>query len=335
MDKRLIWTTEELNCYGFWVLTAGAEMGRFEKNPIMLFNHHRTVEGKRDEILPVGKWRDWRVEADGSITGVPVFDMTDEFAAAIARKVEGEFLSACSVGIRILEVSEEPRYLKQGQTRPTVIKWELRETSVVDIPANPGAAGIVLYDADDNVITLSDDGSEGPLRLINQSNNVQMKQVALKLGLSDGATEAEVLSAVTSLTDKHAGEVAALKADKAAAEAELKLLKDEQAAAQKAEAAELVEGAVKEGKITAELKDTYLKLFETDFDNTKRILGGTPARRSLSDRAATAGSGTEYASMSWDDLDRKGLLAELKEKHPDLYEVKYKSMSAGLNIKKS
>ena len=40
----------------------------------------------------------------------------------------------------------------------------------------------------------------------------------------------------------------------------------------------------------------------------------------------------KYAAKSWDELDRAGLLAELKANHPDLYEKKYKEMAASLHI---
>ena len=46
----------------------------------------------------------------------------------------------------------------------------------------------------------------------------------------------------------------------------------------------------------------------------------------------SGGDSSRYASMSWDELDKAGLLAELKTNDPDLYTKKYKEMSAGLHI---
>lgn len=332
MAKKLIWTNEDLNSYGFWVLTSGIDMSRFDKNPIMLFNHHRTWEGRKDEILPIGKWQNRQTDEDGVMTGEPVFDMKDDFAAKIANKVDGGFLTACSIGIRVIEVSEDPKYMKPGQMRATVTKCELKEVSVVDIPANPNAAGIVLYDDNDKVITLSDGADDCPIRLITNQNNIKMKEVALKLGLPEAASEAEVLAAVTRLQDKHAQETATLTAEKVKAEAEVKRLKDEKVATQKAEASSLVDQAVKSGKIPAELKDTYLGLFEKDFEGTKKAVLAMSGRQSLGSRVTTSGAGEEYAKMSWDELDKKGLLAELKENNPDLYKQKFETMSKTLNI---
>lgn len=330
--KKLIWTDEALNSYGFWVLTSGIDMSRFDKNPIMLFNHHRTLYGRNDEILPIGKWQNYGIDKDGVMSGEPVFDTKDPFAAKIAEKVEGGFLSACSIGIRILEMSEDAKYLKPGQQRPTVTRCELREVSVVDIPANPNAAGIVLYDENDQVISLSDGGDLGPLRLINNQNSNQMfKQIALKLGLPEAATEADVLAKL----DANAQEIATLKSERDKAQADLKEYEDKAKEARQKEAADLVDAAVKDGRIDAAKKDTFLKLFEADHEGAKTALESIPARVGLKERTATNGEGSDsLRGMSWDDIDKAGRLKELKEKYPELYEQKFKEMSANLRISK-
>lgn len=331
MSKKLIWTDEQLNSYGFRVLTSGIELSRFEKNPIMLFNHHRSDLGKKDEILPIGIWKEYAIGDDGTMSGVPVFDMNDEFAATIAAKVEGGFLTACSIGIRVIEVSEDPRLMLPGQTRPTVTRCELREVSIVDIPANPNAAGVVLYDDCDKVIELTDDEAS-PVRLIHKLNTIKpMKEIVLKLGLPEDATADELAQAIERLHDAHVEEVKKLTEAKEKAEAEVKRLTDEKIAEQQAEAAALVDQAVKAGKISADLKASYLRLFESDFAATKAVLCGMPARKSLAART----DDTEcrgLAALSWDEIDRAGRLAELREHYPDLYAEKYREMSASLII---
>lgn len=323
---KLIWTDEQLNSYGFWVLSSGIDMKRFNKNPIMLFNHHRSWEGKTDEILPIGRWENHNVDENGIMTAEPVFDTKDAFAAKIADKVSGGFLSACSIGIRIIEVSEDKKFLKKGQTRPTVTKCELREVSIVDIPSNPNAAGIVLYDDNDKVISLSDGDDTGLLRLI-KTTNKNMKEIALKLGLPESATEDEVLA---KLNDQ-ASQIATLKTERDNAVAELKTFKEEALTARKAEANSLVDAAVKEGRIDASQKDNYLKLFEVDHKNTKAVLSSLPIRTPLNGRAVS-GDNTSYEKMSWDEIDKAGLLKDLKEKHPDLYQQKFDEMSSKLNM---
>ena len=325
---KLIWTDEQLNSYGFWVLSSGIDMKRFDKNPIMLFNHHRSWEGKTDEILPIGRWENYNVDENGLMTAEPVFDTKDAFAAKIADKVSGGFLSACSIGIRIIEVSEDKKFLKKGQTRPTVTKCELREVSIVDIPSNPNAAGIVLYDDNDKVISLSDGDDTGLLRLI-KTTNKNMKEIALKLGLPESATEDEVLA---KLNDQ-ASQIATLKTERDNAVAELNSLKEKAAETRKAEATSLVDAAIKEGRIDVSKKTEYLKLFEADHESAKAVLLSIPVRTPINSRVVTV-DGSSYENMSWDEIDRKGLLKELKEKYPDLYRKKLGEMSAELKISK-
>lgn len=145
-----------------------------------------------------------------------------------------------------------------------------------------------------------------------------MKNVALTLGLQENAGEADVLAAVNKLKSDHRAEVETLTTAKNKAEEELKTLRDGIEAERKAEAAGLVDAAIEAGKITAELKETYLGLFAKDHESTKKAIEAISGRTKLSDlagKAAAAGT-AKYADLSWDELDRKGLLAELKERHP-------------------
>lgn len=333
MAKRLNWTNEELNSYGFWVKTDGIMMDAFDKNPIMLFNHHRTFMGKKDEILPTGKWEDYKKENSGEMTGVPVFDMNDDFAAKIGNKVENGFLTACSIGISIIETSDDPQYLKAGQTHATVTKCILKEVSVVDIPANPNAAGIVLYDENDKVVNLSDNGFNNIIPLINNKNDNKMKQVLTKLGLPENASEAEALSAVIKLKETADGELLEMKKAKEQVETELKRLTEVQKTAEKEEAKSIVADAVLKGKISSKAQDDYLALFDLNFAHAKKIVQDLTPRTKLSDALNSAGKDTSsLANLSWDELDKKGLLKKLKDEDPELYKTKYAEMAASIRI---
>lgn len=316
----MILSDEGLNSHGFWVRTSGIDLTRFRKNPVMLFNHHRTMRGAKDEMLPIGRWDDLKVE-DGVLTGVPVFDENDEFAVKIKNKVEGGFLSGCSIGIRAKKWSEKAEDLKPGQTYPTVTECELMEVSVVDIPSNPNSAGgVVLFDSDENVITLAD--GRLPDGIINKLKPTQMnKDLALKLGLPETATVEECCAAIDQLKAKDA-EIQTLKSEKSDLENEIGTLKAEKSAAEKAEAVKLVDEAVKDGRIDAKAKERFEKLFESDFDNAKAILESIPKRTPLGGSVVPEGGG-RFEKMSWDELDRQELLAELKAKDPALYEKKY------------
>lgn len=306
----MILSDESLNSYGFWVKTEGISLERFLKNPIMLYNHHRTGCGKTDEILPIGRWENLEIN-NGVLTGVPVFDENDEFAMKIKSKVENGFLTGCSIGITITSWSENKEDLKQGQIYPTAMTCELMEVSIVDIPANPNSAGgVILFDNEKNVITLAN--GVLPEGIINKlKTNKMSKEIALKLGLAETASPEECTNAIE-----------ALKADKTRLEKENADLKKEKVDALKAESEKLINEAIKTGRIDAKAKEQFEKLFSTDFDNAKSILEAIPQRVSLNQRI-TEQTDNGFEKMSWDELDRKELLAELKAKDPALYERKY------------
>ena len=113
-----------------------------------------------------------------------------------------------------------------------------------------------------------------------------------------------------------------MKADKTRLEKENADLKKEKVDALKAESAKLINDAIKTGRIDAKAKEQFEKLFESDFDNAKSILEAIPQRVPLKQRINEQ-TGNGFEKMSWDELDRKELLAELKEKDPALYERKY------------
>lgn len=308
--KRMILSDESLNSYGFWVKTEGISLERFLKNPIMLYNHHRTGCGKTDEILPIGRWENLEIN-NGVLTGVPVFDENDEFAMKIKSKVENGFLTGCSIGITITSWSENKEDLKQGQIYPTAMTCELMEVSIVDIPANPNSAGgVILYDKEENLITLAN--GTLPEGIINKlKTNKMSKEIALKLGLAETASPEECTNAIE-----------ALKADKTRLEKENADLKKEKVDALKAESEKLINEAIKTGRIDAKAKEQFEKLFSADFDNAKSILEAIPQRVSLNQRINEQ-TDNGFEKMSWDELDRKELLAELKAKDPALYERKY------------
>ena len=137
------------------MLTSGAVIDGFIKNPVLLFNHIRPEGNMKNQILPIGHWQDIKVEGD-EITGVPYFDDKDEFAMQIYNKVEGGHIRMCSAGAEPLETSKRSKDLLPGQKLATVTKWLLKEGSICDIGANPDSLNVALYDADDKQIKLSE-----------------------------------------------------------------------------------------------------------------------------------------------------------------------------------
>lgn len=310
--KRLVLSDENLNSYGFYTITAGIDLGRFQKNPIMLYNHHRTYMGQTNEMLPVGRWENLRID-NGILSGEAVFDEKDPFAVKIKDKVESGFLKGCSIGIRVIETSEDRALLKPGQTRPTVTRCELMEVSIVDIPSNPNASDVVFYD--DHMVCLSIDGDIQEMQKLNLQQN--MNNIALKLGLPEKATEQECINVIEDLQSLK-DELNTLRADNAKMAAELADMK-------KASVEKILNDAIRTGRIDAKAKKQFENLFESDFDNARSILESLPKRIPLRDtvRETSLEDGI-YGQLSWDELDRKGLLPELRERNMELFKLKFK-----------
>lgn len=170
---------------------------------------------------------------------------------------------------------------------------------------------------------------------IHNQNDKKMKEVALKLGLPESASEAEVLAAVVNLNSSHATEMAALKGAKEAAEAEVARLKKEKEDTIAADAVAYADQLVKDGKITADAKEATVEAYKANPENTRKMLGGISGRVKLSGMVGKSGGGSsKFAGMTWDELDKSGMLAELKEKDPELYQAKYDEMATKLNIRR-
>ena len=172
------------------------------------------------------------------------------------------------------------------------------------------------------------------------NNREQMEKINLSaeaivaLGSKSGQMdEAAVSAAIVAAVAAKDEEIASLKAAKETAEAEIARLRKEKEDAVAAEAVSFADALVKAGKISADARDAAVETFKANPENARKIFGSVPERTKLSSLAGTQGGDAgKYAAKSWDELDRAGLLAELKANHPDLYEKKYKEMAASLHI---
>lgn len=191
MARTVVISNSKLNRYGFRMLTAGALLEHFKRNPIMLFMHNRPWRGTKDEILPLGTVQNLKIE-DDDILGDLEFDLKDEFAAKIAQKWDDGIYKMVSVGATVIEYSTDPSVLLPGQTRATATKWILDEVSVVDMGANDDA--IAIKNTKGEYITLKDGANLDFIPII--ENKPKMKKIALKYGLPEDATEEQILDAI-------------------------------------------------------------------------------------------------------------------------------------------
>ncbi len=321
MPKRIIINDESINSRGFWVNTDGIDLSAFLKNPIMLWNHNRDWNGTINTQLPIGYWKDLRI-ANGVLTGEPVFDDKDEFAVKIKNKYESGVLNACSMGFQVLEWSEAPENLKAGQTVATVTRCLLKEISICDIPSNANAT-VVLYDNDNKMINLSD----LPIMAIGPKNinNNMPKEIALKLGLDENASPQACVNAIDELKSEIASHEATrqnLDQENRQLKQRLKAIDDAEAEAQKQEVVNLLDDAVKSGRIDAKARPQFEKLFELDHEAAKTALAALPERKPMEAKPAGTGDG-DLCKMSWDELDKAERLYELKTKYPDIYQQKF------------
>lgn len=321
MAKEVIISTSGLNCYGGRVLTSGIDLTQFQKNPLLLWMHRRSFD--RD-AMPIGLIDNLRTDGDRLI-GTPVFDQNDEFAKKIESKWENGFLRMASAGIEIIETSDAPEHLLQGQTRRTITRCRLEEVSIVDMGGNDEA--LQLYDRSGKVLKLAAGEDNDALPLLapekkddpsgtapdgkadNQTNKLTQsmnKEILQLLGLSETATEQEAVGALRLLKEK-ADKVETL---------------------QLASITAVVDGAIAEKRITADKKEHFVNIGKAaGIDSLRTTLSLMQPVRKPTEviRQTDAPRDDEpktYAKLSDVPADQ---LEKLREERPQDYERLYKA----------
>lgn len=319
MAKEVIISTSGLNCYGGRVLTSGIDLTQFQKNPLLLWMHRRSFD--RD-AMPIGRIDNLRTDGDRLI-GTPVFDQNDEFAKKIESKWENGFLRMASAGIEIIETSDAPEHLLQGQTRRTITRCRLEEVSIVDMGGNDEA--LQLYDRSGKVLKLAAGEDNDALPLLapekkddpsgtapdgkdnnqtNKSTQSMNKEFLQLLGLSETATEQEAVGALRLLKEK-ADKVETL---------------------QLASITAVVDGAIAEKRITADKKEHFVNIGKAaGIDSLRTTLSLMQPVRKPTEviRQTDAPRDDEpktYAKLSDVPADQ---LEKLREERPQDYERLY------------
>jgi hypothetical protein len=303
------------------MLTSGANLDEFKKNPVMLLMHN-------DWDMPIGRWENIRVEGT-QILADPVFDELDEKAAKIKGKVDRDFVRMASVGSWAPEAIEyEPDPERPGETIAVVTKWTVREASIVPIGSNHNA--MYFYDRESGKPVDVADLQE-LIKLMDTKTNVtpnkkKMDGLNKILNLADTATDAEREAAIQSIiADRDR-----LKSDNVTLADRIDELNIADKNKKSAEAINLIDTAVKDGRLDAKGKDTFVKLFDLDFDSAKATLEAIPTRLTVTERIAagketTAVELADLQKQTWDDLDKAGKLLSLKDNFPDLYSQKFEA----------
>ena len=307
MGKRVRITNDSLNSYGTRVLTSGMEIGQYERNPVLLYQHNRGQV--------IGYVKDIKVE-NNEATGELMFDCASELSQRCKKQFEFGSLRMVSVGIDILETSEAKEHLIQGQTRPTITRSKLFEVSLVDIGANDDA---IVLQKDGERITLGKNETSSFVILINSNNNNQIqtqmekKELCLLLGLPETADEATIKAAIGDLKKSQA-EFTKLEAEKATLEVE--------------RLTAAVDKAIGEKRIDATKKDQFVELGKkVGYQELQNIFAAMSPQTKLStvirhQGGAPTGGEKTYKKLSEVSSDE---ILKLRKEQPEEYKRLYKA----------
>ena len=301
-NKRVRITNERLNSYGTRILTAGMDVSQYERNPVLLYMH------ERGQVI--GYVKDLKVEGD-EVTGELMFDEASELSVRCKKQWEFGSLKMVSVGIDVLELSEDKQHLVEGQTSPTITRSKLFEVSVVDIGANDDA--IVLM-RDGKRLEMGKDG-ESPLPKLNhnkkQDKDMKKEEIALLLGLPADASEESIKAKVDELK---------------AAAAERETLAKENDALQLSRIETAVEGAISEKKITAEKKAHFIELGKkVGIESLSATFDAMSPQVKLSDVVGHQGGAP--VDKTWQKLSDvpSNKILELRKSQPEEYKRLFKA----------
>jgi hypothetical protein len=250
MTHTFVVNTENVNEYGYRILTDGIDYKQYMRNPVVLFMHDRYNSKDRGSEV-IGRVVQL-YKKDTQLVAEIEFDEKDAFAKKIADKVEGGFIRMASMSADVKGTSSEPELLLSGQQYETVTKCKLVEISIVDIGGN------------DDALKLSKNGQPISLKKVNINKNENMSKlatIALALGIAAETPEDTVV-----------GEVQKLKLAKETSDKKVIKLEKQINDVRVGEATALVEKAISLSLIPESLKASQIKAFESDFDGQKAIL---------------------------------------------------------------
>ena len=244
MSKRITLCSGKPNRAGYRIVPEGVVLTSYEKNPVLLGMHN-------GQMLSIGNILELKIE-DGELTGLPVFDMEDPVAAEYARKYDKGFMRACSMGHDPFAFSEDLALAMPGQTLATVTGTELLEVSMCNIPGDRDAvlrlSGRSLSDFGDiDIIPKLQLSNEQKINHNKIESKMDFKNIAIELGLNDGATETEIVAGI-------------------------KTLKLSQEVAKKERVEALMTLGIEKKVITEENRSNYEKLAYADFESTSTLI---------------------------------------------------------------
>lgn len=302
VEKEFCLTDNSVNVYGYRLLTEGLLLERF--NPPIGYLMH-----DRDKGVAV-RWEDFRFEGD-KLYAKPVIN--DKDFPQLAQLIEDGFYNAASVGhIVVMGWSDEEKMMIDGQSDITVTKWFPRECSIVDIPGNYNAIA-KLYDENDNVLhDLTDNLSS----INNHKKESSMKKILLPLLMAAGFNDLNESSS-EAMFEESIKQLIARADECQKAKNELESLKSKM---MQDEVESILKEALDAHKITHQMAEKLRKTYAQSPQDLKDLLSCAEPKQKV---VVASESTSDYARMSWDELDRAGKLALLKANDPEMFAQKF------------
>lgn len=121
-EVEFVVSTNAVDAHGERIDVNGISLKEYKKNPVVLWGHDAFN-------LPIGTAsKIWK--SDNRLMARAKFDMSDEFAQKVYRKIKDGILRAVSIGGMVEEWADDGM---------TIAKLNMKEFSVVSVPANPEA----------------------------------------------------------------------------------------------------------------------------------------------------------------------------------------------------
>lgn len=201
MDMKFIVSDESIvNSHGSRIITGtsnkdGINIEGYEDNMPVYYNHDWLMGA-----LPIGQTA-LLEKSNGQLIGTPLFDeeALDDTTKDVLHKIKTGMLKAASIGVDIVEWSEDPSVLLQGQSRPSITKSTMFEWSIVGLPANRNCVKLSKKSEGVLLSSIADEQYLNKLLPIIEKYPHKMKEVANKLGLALDADEKQIVAAIDAL----------------------------------------------------------------------------------------------------------------------------------------
>lgn len=317
MPRFILNDETKANSYGFKIKTSGIRLERFSANPVMLDGHNPS------NLSVIGRWKEIKTE-DGKLSADTDFDSEDPNAALIAGKVERGVIKGASMGISF---NKKDFSYENGEL--ILEKCELHEVSIVAIPSNANALrlyadGELMSDSYMKALCLSIAQNSETEFKPKDMNKIKLSQLAfIALGFAQNTNEAsdtEINQAILSLQKQKEDAEQKL----ALSEEKLNAYLQKEKAEKEKQINEMVELAVKQGKITADKHQSFVDLAQQNFELAKSALDAIPAKQNFSPEVKTP-TGAVQTMEEFQKLSLNEQLA-FKKSNPEGYNLILKQL---------